>query len=132
VSAGLNEIAWSTDPTGGTSAWSTASLGNGDGFDGIACPSTSLCVAVANTGRVAVSRNPAGGSSAWTSALVDGPPCAQSTPCIVEQLDAYDDDGTSAVDTAGPGAGTSIANVALSGDALTWTHDGAPREATLN
>lgn len=51
----------------------------------------------------------------------------------VEQLYADDDRGTRVIDSAGPGGGNAIGNLALSGDSLTltWTHDGAQRELTL-
>ena len=51
-----------------------------------------------------------------------------------EQLYARDDQGTRVLDTAPPGHGNSIGNVALDGDSLmlTWTHDGAQRQLELH
>lgn len=131
ISAGLSGLAWSTNPTGGPTAWSHASS-PGAGLNGIACPSTTLCVAVSNTGHALTTTNPTGGLSAWTDALIDGPACALTTRCVSEQLYAFDDHGTRVLDTTGPGSGSAIANIALSGNQLTWTRNGAPNTATLN
>jgi hypothetical protein len=61
------------------------------------------------------------------------PAARQSRPCESEQLYARDDQGTRVVDTAPPGHGNSIDNVALGGDSLvlSWTHDGAQRQLEL-
>ena len=132
VTGSLDGLAWSTNPTGGPTAWNHASLNGGNGYVGIACPSTTLCVAVSNTGHAATSTDPSGGASTWTDTLIDGPSCAVNTPCIAQQLYAHDDQGTSIFDTTGPGSSNSIANITLTGDQLTWTHNGTPRSATLN
>ena len=132
VTGSLGGLAWSSNPTGGPSAWSHSPLSAGNGFVGIACPSTTLCLAVSNTGQAASSTDPSGGPSTWTDGLIDGPPCAVDTSCTTEQLYAHDDQGTRILDTAGPGSSSSIANIALTGDQLTWTQDSTPRSATLN
>jgi hypothetical protein len=132
VTGSLDGLAWSTNPTGGPTAWNHATLNDGNGYIGIACPSTTLCVAVSSNGHAASSIDPTGGPSTWTDALIDGPSCAVNTPCITEQLYAHDDQGTSVLDTAGPGSSNSIANITLTGDQLTWTHDGTPHSATLH
>jgi len=128
-------ILTSTDPTGGASAWTRASIPFDRGtLDGVSCPSVSLCVATTNRGDVVTATDPTGGASAWTSASVDVPGCRpQSTPCISEQLYAHDDRGTRVVDTAPPGGGNSIRNVILDGESslLSWTHDGAQRRLEL-
>jgi hypothetical protein len=103
-------------------------------LNAISCPSASLCVAGDQAGNVFTSTSPAGGASAWTSAAVDIPGCQpQSAPCIIEQLYAHDDQGTQVIDTAPPGQGNTIGNVALNGDSLTlsWTHAGAQRQLQL-
>lgn len=45
------------------------------GYNGIACVSTRLCVAVDNDGDIVASKHPAGGRSAWHGALVDCGEC---------------------------------------------------------
>jgi hypothetical protein len=124
---GGNGIATSTDPAGGGATWSLARLP--DTFlDRISCPSASLCVVVGGEGQIITSTNPTGGASAWSTANVDVASCA---PCIAEQLYAHDNQGTRIIDSAPAGSGTAIANVQLTGDELTWTHDGTPLELTL-
>jgi hypothetical protein len=98
----------------------------------VSCPSVSLCVAADNR-DILTSTDPTGGANAWSSATVDVPCSRPSTPCISERLLVRDDHGTEVVDTAPPGQGTSIGNVALNGNSLvlSWTHDGAQRRFQL-
>lgn len=60
---------WSTNPTGGASAWSKATvdtqLGFGYFLDSLACPTTSLCIAADSEGNILTSTNPTGGGPAW-------------------------------------------------------------------
>ena len=74
----------STNPTGGTSAWTRTAISGR--FMGISCPSTTFCVAVTLGGAVFTSTNPAGGASAWTSAKVTGRftaiNCPTTTLCV--------------------------------------------------
>ncbi len=128
VLAGLGGIAASSDPTGGAGAWTTAQPIGADGLTGISCPSTSLCVAVTNGGQVTTSTNPTGGSTDWTTNTVDIPSCGR---CLAERIYAHDDQGTRVVDSAPPGSGTSLANLDLVGNLLTWTHNGMPDQTNL-
>jgi hypothetical protein len=127
-----------TDPTGGASAWTKASVEqpslDGISLQAVSCPSFSLCIAADGLGNVLTSPDPTGGANAWTRASVDVPGCApQSTPCVSEQLFADDDQGTQILDNAPPGRGNSIGNIALDGNSplLSWTHDGAQRQLEL-
>jgi hypothetical protein len=126
-------ILTSTDPTGGASAWTKAPIDPGHNLGAVSCPSVSLCVAGDSNGNVLTSTDPTGGASAWSSAPVDMCP-SPSAPCISEGLYARDDQGTRVIDTAPPGHGTSIGNMAFKGDSLTltWTHDGAQRQLPLH
>lgn len=83
---------WSTNPTGGASAWTKAfidtELGFGYAPDSIACPTTSLCIAADNLGNIMTSTNPTGGPSAWQVASM-GPnvrplfvTCATASLCL--------------------------------------------------
>jgi WD40-like Beta Propeller Repeat len=122
----------STDPTGGASAWTKTPIDQRTLLLAVSCPSVSLCVAVDLAGNVLTSTDPTGGANTWTSATVDIPGCPpQSAPCISEQLYARDDHGTRVVDTAPPGQGNSIGNVALDSLVLNWTHDSAQRQLQL-
>ena len=133
VGGGIANVLTSTDPTGGASAWMNTAIDGGNDVYAISCPSGSLCVAAGQSGNILASIDPTGGASTWTRAAVDIPGCApQSMPCISEQLYARDDHGTRVVDTAAPGHGISIANVALDSSVLSWTHDGAQRQLQLH
>jgi hypothetical protein len=77
----------STDPTGGTSAWSPTAVVNpdGDAIQSLTCPSASLCVGGDLAGNVIASTNPAGG--AWSVSAVSTNPvgavaCAGTGLCI--------------------------------------------------
>ncbi|MGH2870428.1 MAG: hypothetical protein ACRDNK_23025, partial [Solirubrobacteraceae bacterium] len=77
--SGTNEVLWSTDPTGGTRAWSMNALpGRFSILTGISCTAPSLCaiLAPAPSPQVRLSTDPAGGPSTWTTTrvAVPGPP----------------------------------------------------------
>jgi hypothetical protein len=62
------DVVTSTDPTGGSAAWTVATIGaEYVGFNGIACASTTLCVAGNAFGGLMASTNPTGGASEWHS-----------------------------------------------------------------
>lgn len=129
-------ILTATDPTGGASAWTKARVvrpgPNGNSLTSVSCPSVSLCVASDGNGNIFTSTDPTGGATTWTGAAVDVPGCAPPlSPCISEQLYAHDDQGTRVLDTAPPGHGNSIGNVALDSLVLSWTHDGVQRQLQL-
>lgn len=109
-------VVTSTNPTGGATAWSVASLEGGIGLDSVSCASVSLCVAGDSNGDVVTSTDPTGGDTAWTVtnidpnsiALneddVDGVSCPSTSLCV-----AVDDDGslfTSTNPTGGAAAWT--------------------------
>jgi hypothetical protein len=64
-----DEVAWTSDATDSPPTWSTATLT--DDVDQIACPSTTLCVAVegqdsaSGKTKLAVSTSPGGGAGTW-------------------------------------------------------------------
>jgi hypothetical protein len=80
VDQGGNDLV-TRDPGAGASAWTVShidpgtDLGDGffDGYDltDVSCPSTQLCVAVDDGGRVWTSRDPAGGASSWDAGMVE-------------------------------------------------------------
>ena len=132
----VGNVITSTDPAGGAGAWSVTQGPDpapyyGPGGTSVSCPSTSLCVGATNKGRIAASTNPSAGGASWSSELVDSPPCAITTPCAAEQIYAHDNHGTRILDSAPPGSGKSLADLQLTGNQLTWTHDGTPHQAQL-
>src|SRR6266699_2183335 len=54
-------VVTSTNPTGGSSAWTVTHLNGTGGFWGVFCPSVDLCVAVDQGGNLITSKNPAAG-----------------------------------------------------------------------
>ena len=133
VGGGIGHVLTSTSPTGGGSAWVNTTLDGGDDVYAISCPSVLLCVVAGQSGNILASIEPTGGASTWRRAAVDIPGCApQSIPCISEQAYVRDDQGIRVVDTAPPGQGTSIGNIALDSLGLSWTHDGAQRQLQLH
>jgi hypothetical protein len=123
-------LVWSTDPTSGV--WSSTTIDKGRDLTSISCPSTSLCVAVDGTGHVVTSTNPTGGPSSWTPALIDGDPCNDTTPCSDEQILASAGRGVQTIDSSNlPGEGPFLTGLKLTGDVLSWSHDGTPRSVTL-
>ena len=73
------QVAGSTDPTGGASAWTVSNLNsinasNNYQLTSVSCASVALCVAAGSDGTggiVFVSTDPTGGVSAWTEEVVD-------------------------------------------------------------
>jgi hypothetical protein len=102
---GAGRVLHSTDPIGGTAAWSkpvsvdTATLAGGGtaGLAAIDCPTTTFCLAVDNAanGQVAYTTNPTGPASAWTlttvgsGVLLDSVSCASTTLCVIGGTNAY-------------------------------------------
>jgi hypothetical protein len=123
----------SSNPTGTQPVWSRVQLDPTVGsVTALTCPSAVLCVAVDSNGVISTSSNPQGGSGAWTSTAVDQPHCASPNVCRIERLYAHDNHGTRLIDSINqPGPGDSLANLALSANTLTWTHQGMQRTTTL-
>jgi len=66
-------ILTSTNPTGGTSAWTRTAAPNNVPLETISCPSTRLCVAEDPAFDMITTTNPTGGASAW-KAVDEGQP----------------------------------------------------------
>jgi hypothetical protein len=88
-------------------------------------------VALDRQGNAFISTDVSRGAVTWSGGLIDGPSSCTAAPCEIEELYANDSHGTRLIDRAGPGAGRSIGGVAIDGDLLSWTNDGADRQATL-
>ncbi len=114
-------VTW-TGPTSPNATVTTTNLGAS--LTGLSCQhaASPVCAASDTAGQVHVTTTPATGG--WSSEAVDVPPCA---PCIAEQLFARDDRATQALDTAQPGPGNVLGNVALGSNStvVSWTHSGA-------
>ena len=77
----------------------------------------------------------ASGFSAWRATQLRM--CAAATTCIAAQVYAHDDHGTQLLDSAPLGSASPLvlvnplANLNLSGNVLTWTHDGTQHQIAL-
>ncbi len=66
VGYGEGNLATSTNPPGGATAWHLTNIDAGNPtLTDVACPSESLCVALAGEGEIDTSTNPTGGAGAW-------------------------------------------------------------------
>ena len=120
----------STDPAAGT--WSRTTIDYGFDLTSVSCASTSLCIVTDANGHVLTSSSPAADPSAWVPTLLDGDPCTDGHPCSVESIETSDATGVHTVDsTKLPGSGPFLTAMRLSGDTLSWGHDGSPRSVTM-
>jgi hypothetical protein len=129
VPDGGGNLLVSTAPGSATPAWTSIHLASSpNAIATVACaPASTVCLATDEDGNVLSTTNPTG---AWTSTPVDVPGCGA---CVAEQVYVQDDRGRQTVDTAQPGPGNVIGNIALSGNSttVTWTHAGVPERFGL-
>ncbi len=142
VGASGQTVTASTNPIGGSSAWSSTSADGTTTLNAVSCPSISLCVASDAAGNILYNTNPAG--STWTSTHIDGTTnissisCATTTQCVATDADGNvlttssptgsasawtttDIDGTANI-TSASCPSTSLCVVSdVSGDVLTTT-----------
>jgi hypothetical protein len=131
------DIETSTNPAAGT--WTASRIEGGDWLFSVSCPSTSLCMAIAAsdpiaaTGNIAITTDPAAGGSAWTFSPIDtNSPCPAPSSCTVEEIQASGATGLHVLDSANDtGTGTILSHLKLTGNAVTWEHNGVRRSATL-
>jgi hypothetical protein len=112
----------STNPTGGSAAWSVTDLDSGGPnthLHGISCPSPSFCAASAGGGKIVTSTNPTGGVSAWSVSQLESPlelrgiSCASPSLCV-----AVGDDGQASPEITNHSAIVSSTNPL--GGAASW------------
>jgi hypothetical protein len=124
------QLAASTDPASG--GWVTTTIERTYILDSIACPSAFLCLVGDDRGQVLTSTNAAGGAATWTPTFIGNDPCALTIGCNDEQILAADRTGVRVLDTSQlPGSGPFLTALTLTGDILSWSHNGTPESATL-
>lgn len=101
------KILTSTDPTGGSSAWSELQMDEALDFRGVSCGTPRLCVAVAENGRMLVSSNPTGDASAWREIQPGGPGDMRGVSCAAQVLCVAGNFGGNLLASAQPLAGVS-------------------------
>ena len=111
---GTNEadghILASTHPTGGTNAWTDVQVDSVDALSGISCPSSGLCVAADQFGKVTSSTDPTGPAAAWSTTDVDsanGNSIAGMVSCVSASLCVRVDTGGDIATSINPGNGGS-------------------------
>lgn len=118
----VEDVVTSTDPIGGTGAWTTTPLRETGFLSSVSCPSTTLCIAGNHSKALFTSTDPTGGASAWIyqteyawppiespNAKYFGPlasvSCASVSFCVAD-LDSYNDFDTLATSTDPIGGGS--------------------------
>ncbi len=110
VAGGIGDVTVSTDPTGGSRAWRTFKLSQTYAISNVSCPSTTLCVAIDESGHVLTSTDPTGGASAWTAEPLDDPHEIDALSCPSEGLCVVGDN-----------AGNVLVSTNPAGGAATWS-----------
>ena len=129
------EIETTTDPA--ADIWTGSRIDGGGWLSSVSCPSTSLCIAIVGSGGtsggdIAITTYPAAGASAWTTSPIETSPCPAPSFCTVEEIQASDATGLHVLDSANDtGTGTTLSHLKLTGNVVTWEHNGVPRSATL-
>jgi len=75
-----HSLAFSTNPSGGRSAWHFFPVGPSP-IDTVSCPAVTLCVGANSSGAILSSAQPGGGTSHWQSVQVDGSSLITSIAC---------------------------------------------------
>lgn len=108
VAVAGNDVATSTDPTGGQAAWTlTTGVDTGSSLTDVSCPSTSFCVATDYSGNILTSSDPAGGAGAWQATNIDGSTPIMRLSCASESLCVAVDNEGNVLTSADPGGGAS-------------------------
>jgi hypothetical protein len=82
------DVATSTDPALGASAWTLTPIEGTKHLRAVSCPTVSLCVAVSPDGQIVTSTNPTAGPAAWSAAdfgsaySLNGVSCTSAPLCV--------------------------------------------------
>jgi PQQ-like domain len=98
----------SSNPTGGSSAWTLTRLTTPEHFDRqhVACPTARLCVIVDGSGQVLTSTEPTGGQQRWVAATVDASQALSAVNCVSVSLCVAVDQVGNALVSTNPTGGT--------------------------
>jgi hypothetical protein len=123
----------STDPSAGAGSWQPASIDPATvdlarHIQAVACAPSGACVAGDSVGDILTAVDP---HRTWSRADVDLPPGCVAAPCISEELDAGGANGPLVLDQTTPGTGASLQDIGIDNGVVSWSHDGAPRQADL-
>ena len=108
-------VASSSDPVGGRSAWSMASVAGISPLTSVSCPTTDLCVAASlYRGDILTSTDPTGGPSAWTTTQAD----TTNFPFVTGN---YVSCPSASLCVLGDNAGNVVTSTNPAGGASTWS-----------
>jgi hypothetical protein len=98
-------VLFTSDPTGGPSAWHTAPVDTDNSLFAISCPTTGMCVAVDDAGNVVSSSAPTGAASTWTVAAADPGDALEAISCVSSSDCVAVDDAGNEINSLQPTAG---------------------------
>jgi hypothetical protein len=129
-----DSIETTTDPTSGV--WTENTVDGAGTLQSISCPSTTFCAAAGDdAGHILISTHPTAGPTGWTPVLADPISCASMPSlCATEQVIASDRTGLHTLDPSTEFEGQSgpqLTRLTLTGNLLTWDHDGSTMSARL-
>ncbi len=101
----VGNVLTSTDPTGGTAAWTVTKVDPSRNIAGVSCPSIEFCVAVDQHGNLLTSINPTGGAAAWTVTSIAGIESFEGVSCPSSGLCIAVDDKGNIVTSTDPAGG---------------------------
>lgn len=104
VAVGDGELAASSKPTGGRTAWPITAVDPGHSFTGVSCTTTGLCAAVDDAGHIALSTRPLRGSQAWHVITIDRHRRLTDVACAGRHLCAAIDNDGDVLTSSDPGA----------------------------
>jgi hypothetical protein len=97
------DVLSSTDPTGGTTAWTASAISTGTRLTAVSCPSTSTCVAVTGGGQAFSTTSPTSGAAGWTGQTIDPGDNLTAVSCPTTTLCAAADDQGNVLTSPGTG-----------------------------
>ena len=105
-------VAVSTNPRGGASAWTVTKVDGTNPLVGISCPTSGLCVAIDSSGNVVTSTNPTA-AAGWTVTNVDGPNHLSAVSCATNSLCVAVDRAGNVITSTNPTGGAAAWKVSL-------------------
>jgi hypothetical protein len=97
-------VATSSNPTGGASAWTVAKIDGTRPLVGVSCPTSTLCVAIDGAGNTIISTTPTAAAT-WTVTNVDGNHHLSAVSCTTNSLCAAVDRAGNVITSTDPTGG---------------------------
>ena len=104
VGVGGDDVVYSTDPPGGAGAWHAVTI-PGASMVAVDCPTSTLCIAVSNTGQALITTAPTGPAAGWASVNVGKGSSLDDIECASAQLCVAVDAASRAIASTNPTGG---------------------------